>query len=317
MTEKKKKNLINAAEGNSRLEKPTVDEEKTDDGNREYKSDLFSLLMSEKKYALEVYNAVNGSSYDDPEMIEIITLEHGVSLSVRNDAAFILDMNVNYYEHQSSYNPNMPLRYLIYYATDIKKKINKERKNLFGRTLINIPTPHFVVFYNGKEKRPEVEFNKLSDSFEKRTENPELDLTVTTYNINPGFNEDMMNKSEVLTGYTYLVECVRILEKIYELKTAIAKAIDECIEKGYLKEFLIEHRSEVEKNMVLDFTFEKQLELTREEERELGRREGVEQGIKQERINTEQAEMKAEQEKKRADALEEEVRKLKEMLNMN
>ena len=255
MAEKKKKNTFNVAKGNS-----IIEDERTDDGNREYKSDLFSLLLSEKKYALEVYNAVNGSDYDDPEMIEIITLEHGVSLSVRNDASFILDMNVNYYEHQSSYNPNMPLRYLIYYATDIKKKINKERKNLFGRTLINIPTPHFVVFYNGKEKRPEVEFNKLSDSFEKRTENPELDLTVTTYNINPGFNEDMMSKSEVLTGYTYLVECVRNLEKKYELKTAIAKAIDECIEKGYLKEFLIEHRSEVEKNMVLDFTFAMQMD---------------------------------------------------------
>ena len=120
---------------------------KKHNGNREYKSDLFSMLMHEKKYALETYNAINNSDYKDPEAIEIITLEHGVSLSIRNDASFILDMSANYYEHQSTYSPNMPLRNLLYYTEDVRRWIRKEEKNIYGRSTIPVPTPHFVVFY--------------------------------------------------------------------------------------------------------------------------------------------------------------------------
>ena len=108
--------------------------------NREVKSDVFSMLMENKEYALQVYNAVNDSDYDDPEQIEIYTLEKGISLSLRNDASFIVDMNLNLYEHQSTYNPNMPLRSLIY-LTDIIKTYVKDQ-DIFGRRRVMIPTPH-------------------------------------------------------------------------------------------------------------------------------------------------------------------------------
>ena len=75
--------------------------------NREYKSDVFSMLMEDKANALEVYNALNGSSYDDPDQIEIVTLQNAISLSIRNDAAFIVDTDINFYEHQSSFNPKL------------------------------------------------------------------------------------------------------------------------------------------------------------------------------------------------------------------
>ena len=81
-------------------------------GNRQYKSDVFSMLLEEPKNALEVFNAVNGTDYADPSMVEIYLLDKGVSLSIYNDASFILDMNLSLYEHQSTYNPNIPLRNL-------------------------------------------------------------------------------------------------------------------------------------------------------------------------------------------------------------
>ena len=84
--------------------------------NREYKSDVFSMLMEDKAYALEVYNALNGSDYTDPEEVELVQLEKGVSLSIRNDASYIIDMNFNFYEHQSTYSGNMPLRSMIYFV---------------------------------------------------------------------------------------------------------------------------------------------------------------------------------------------------------
>jgi len=267
-------------------------------GNGEYKSDLFSLLMQEKEYALDTYNAVNDSDYDNPEEIQIITLEHGVSLSIRNDASFILDMSANYYEHQSGYNPNMPLRNLLYFAEDIKQNVEKKKRNLYGSIRIKIPTPHFVVFYNGTADRPETEYQKLSESYYKQTVEAELELVCKVININPGKNPEMMSKAKVLTGYTTLVEKVRENQGLgMTLRNAIHKAIDDCIRDGILDEFLKKKRYEVEKTMNLDFTFKRQLELTAEEEYAAGFEAGIQQ------------------EKERADALEEEIAKLKKVMS--
>ena len=272
-------------------------------GNREYKSDLFSMLMQEKPYALETYNAVNHSDYKDPEEIEIITLEHGVSLSMRNDAAFILDMTANYYEHQSTVNPNMPLRNLIYYSEDMKHWVDRQKKNLYGRGKVVIPTPHFVVFYNGKEEIPDSVSLKLSDSFSKYCDEPELELKCSVININPGHNDEILQRAPALSGYMMLVGFVREYHSEMNLEDAIHKAVDECIKQGILKDFLERRRSEVEKTMTLDFTFERQLELTARDEREAGRLEGIK----------EQSSL-TEKERKRADAAEAEVKRLREEL---
>ena len=139
-------------------------------GNREYKSDVFSMLMQDKERALQLYNAMNGSSYDNPEDVEIVIHDGGISLSVRNDASFIVDARLSIYEHQSTVCPNMPVRSLIYFSVILsdmlsdKKKGTKKGKNIYGRRLVKIPTPHFVVFYNGEEEQPEVQELKLSDS---------------------------------------------------------------------------------------------------------------------------------------------------------
>ena len=129
--------------------------------NREYKSDVFSMLMEDKANALEVYNALNGSDYTDPKEVEIVHLEKGVSLSIRNDASYIIDMNFSFYEHQSTYNRNMPLRSMIYFVNALDDWLKENEHDLFSRKRIMIPTPHFVVFYNGTEKRPEYEEMRL------------------------------------------------------------------------------------------------------------------------------------------------------------
>ena len=82
-------------------------------GNREYKSDVFSMLMEDKKNALSVYNVLNGTNHTNPDDLEICTLDKGVSLTVRNDAAFVVDAALSIYEHQSTICPNMPVRNLI------------------------------------------------------------------------------------------------------------------------------------------------------------------------------------------------------------
>ncbi len=249
-------------------------------GNREYKSDVFSMLMEDRKNALQLYNAMNGSDYSDPEMVEICNLDKGVSLTVRNDAAFVLDMSLSVYEHQSTICPNMPVRSLVYFTTILRDMI--KNRNIYGRSLVKIPTPKFAVFYNGEEEQPEHYDMKLSDAFEHPVEKPEIELICRVYNINYGRNRELLDRCPVLREYMAFVDYVREnhRENRYEdLSDAIERAIDRCIKEDILKDFLIEHRSEVVKVMQLDYTFDRQITLEREESRQEGFSEGHEDGL--------------------------------------
>ena len=271
-------------------------------GNREYKSDVISMMLQIPEYALDVYNAMNDSAYTDPDMIQIMRLENGISLSIRNDASFFISNYLNLYEHQSTYSPNAPLRFLIYLTSLLKKMIGK--RDLYGRKRVQIATPHFAVFYNGTEKRAEKEVLKLSDAFINQTDTPEIELTVTVYNINPDNNTQLLAKSKVLSGYMIFVNRVREIleyqnkiaqnaseydEAAYEedLETAINEAIDYCIEHYIMETFFRKNRSEVTKSMVLDYTWERREELIRAEEYEDGKRDGYVEGEKRGRAEGE------------------------------
>ncbi len=245
------------------------------DGNREYKSDVFSMLMEDKRNALSLYNALNHSAYTNPEDVQICTLNKGISLTVRNDASFVLDSSISIYEHQSSVCPNMPLRCLIYVSNHLEKWV--KNTNIYGRKLVKIPVPKFAVFYNGKEEQPEKYEYKLSDCFEKITDEPQLELKCTVYNINKGNNAELLKKCSFLKEYMEFVDRVRYYldnDNDTDLHHAIEKAIDYCIKEGVLQEFLMTHREEVVKVTNLDYTYERQIELEREDAREEGREEG-------------------------------------------
>lgn len=250
------------------------------EGNREYKSDVFSMLMEDKGRALQLYNAVNRSDYTDPERIEFYNLDRGISLTVRNDAAFVLDMCLSVYEHQSTVCPNMPVRSLIYFSVMMKLLIHG--RNIYGRSLVKIPTPRFAVFYNGVEDQPEQYDLKLSDAFEKPMEKPEIELVCRVYNINSGKNRELLDQCPWLREYMLFVDRVRGFyreTKYKDLKSAIEKAIHCCIKESILKDFLRERRWEVVKAMTLDYTFERQIVLEREEAHEEGLEEGMEKGM--------------------------------------
>lgn len=253
-------------------------------GNKEYRSDVFSMLLQDKRRALEIYNAMNETAYDNPEQIEITTLEdRSFSLTVRNDASFVLDHHLSLYEHQSTYCPNMPLRDLIYFAAMMQKRVYARRRDLYARTLLKIPTPQFVVFYNGKESAPERYELRLSDAFEKKTDTPQLELVCKVYNTNKGNNEEFLTKCPTLRDYMYFIDAVREYHAendFADLERAIDLAISQCIRENVLKEFLIEHRMEVTHMMTMDYTFERRLEFQREEAIEKGREEGKKELIR-------------------------------------
>ena len=236
---------------------------------RNYKDTIFRMLFKDKDNLLSLYNALNKTDYTDVEGLEITTLEHAVYMNYKNDVSFVFDFELMLYEHQSTINPNMPLRDLFYVA-DILQKRNYS-KDLYGSKLIRIPSLRFVVFYNGADRQPERQTLKLSDAYEKRLENPELELTVAVYNINYGCNEEIMDACRTLKEYALYVEQVRAYAKQMPLAEAVEKAVDYCIKADILSEFLRKNRAEVIMLSIFEYDEEAHHKLLYEE--------GVEDGL--------------------------------------
>ena len=113
-----------------------------------YKDRLFSFLFGSeehKDWTLSLYNAVNGSNYTDAEQIDITTIRQVLYLGMHNDVSFMIAGELNMYEQQSTYNPNMPLRMLQYAGNLFEQDLTKRRKNKYSKSLIELPVPKLVV----------------------------------------------------------------------------------------------------------------------------------------------------------------------------
>ena len=246
---------------------------------RNYKDTIFRMLFKDKENLLSLYNALNDTAYTDVSGLEITTLENAVYMNYKNDVSFVFDSELMLYEHQSTMNPNMPLRDLFYVSDTLHKKTSS--KDLYGKNLIKIPAPRFVVFYNGVTYQPDVQTLKLSNAYEKQQETPELELTVTVYNINRGYNEELMNACRALREYAMYVEHVRTYAKQMPLADAVEKAVDYCIEADILSEFLRKNRAEAIKMSIYEYDEELHFRTLREEGREEGLAAGLAEGLEQ------------------------------------
>ena len=242
--------------------------------NRTYKARLFEMVFSEKQELLELYNAMNGTDYKNPELLQINTLENAIYMSMHNDLSFIIDSRLNLYEHQSTYSPNLPLRCLMY-VSDLYSEI-VDSENLYGKKRIEIPSPRFVVFYNGAEERPDKELLALSNLFSVKDEEISLELKAIMLNINPGHNAGLLNACKVLRDYSEYTYRVRFYAKEMRLEDAVERAITECINDNILKDFLRKYRAEAKKVSIYEYDEERHMRQTREE----GFEEGQEIGIR-------------------------------------
>ena len=243
---------------------------------REYKDTVFRMLFGKKKNLLELYNGLNGTDYQNEEELEIYTLENAVYMGMKNDVSFLLMSELNLYEHQASWKPNMPLRDLLYIARQYEKYVMG--KSLYSGRLLKIPTPNFVVFYNGTNAQPESRILKLSDSFETKTDDPNLELKVLQLNINTGKNQPLMERCRTLKEYSQYVACVRKHTKSEPIAEAVDHAVTECIQQGILRDFLQEQRAEVVAMSIFEYDEEEEKRKLREEEFEYGKEEGRNEG---------------------------------------
>ena len=255
---------------------------------RNYKDTVSRMLFQKLENALSLYNALNGTSYTDASQITFNMLDNASYMGMQNDISFLIMNEVNLYEHQSTYNLNMPLRDLFYVAELLQVYVKDQ--SLYSSKLIKLPTPHFVVFYNGVESKPERQVLKLSEAFEVPTKDPELELKVTILNINPEMNEELKEKCPILKQYTQYVEQVRYNSVGMPLEQAVEAAIEYCIRHDILKDFLLKQRAEVVKMSIFEYDEEREMELIRRDEREIGKeigqKLGEEIGAEKERENT-------------------------------
>ena len=246
---------------------------------RTYKDTVFRMLFSEKENLLSLYNAVNGTDYKHPEDLEINTLENAIYMNMKNDISFVCGFYLDLYEHQSTYNRNMPLRNLFYIARLLEKHIRKD--SIYSSKLLRIPSPRFLVFYNGTEHQPERQVLRLSDSYWRREEEPCLELKVLMLNINAGKNQKLKDACPVLKEYMVYIGKVREYLKEQELPKAVEMAVDECIKEGVLSEFLSRNRAEAIQMSIFEYDEERELAIIRRDERDIGVAQGIEQGIEQ------------------------------------
>ena len=226
--------------------------EKKDNVTSKFKDNVFCMLYRDKKNLLELYNALNNSAYTNVDDLQVTTLNGGSYMKYKNDASFLLCMSLYMFEQQSSKNPNMPLRFL-HYVSDVFRELFSNSM-LHRRSMIKIPVPHFVTFYNGLEKWVEDEDEiRLSDMYEIPTDNPELELKVRVININEDVH--ILNKCKTLRDYMTFVNKVRFKMGVEgdNVRIAVTEAMNECIDEDILVDFFEQHREEVVEVSIYDY----------------------------------------------------------------
>ena len=243
--------------------------------NRKYKDRLFRYIFGaeeNKHYLLSLYNAINGSDYDDVDEIEITTLDDVIYMKQKNDISFLINSELNLYEQQSTYNPNIPLRGMLYFSDLCRQYMSGKKQDLYSSRIVKLPTPQYVVFYNGESERPDKIELKLSEAFEIPEKGRGYEWTAYMLNINIGHNRILLEKCRALYEYSSYVKMVREFSKNMSMETAVNEAVNKAIEAGYLDGFFRKHRGEVFNMTLTEFNEAEFIENRREEGREEGRK---------------------------------------------
>ena len=248
--------------------------------NRSYKDRLFKIIFEDKKELLSLYNALTGKNYQNPDELEINTIDDVIYMHLKNDMSFILDDWQNLFEQQSTFNPNQPLRGFFYFADLYKVKYFG--KKIYSTRLLKIPTPQYIVFYNGTTSMPDRKELRLSDAFQQPTVQPDIEVVAHMLNINYGHNKELMERCQKLKEYAQFIDIIRHYLKENEHwsnEQAISKAIDDCIKNNILRDILQKERLRVMASILSEFDEVGYKEMIRQEAYEDAYEEAYEEGV--------------------------------------
>ncbi len=237
------------------------------EANREYRDRLFKFIFGNpqnRAWTLSLYNAVNGTAYTDAESIRLTTIEDAVYMNMKNDVSFLVANIMNFYEQQSSFNPNMPMRFLIYAGMVYSKYIEQtDSYHQYSTSQQKAPTPKCICFYNGKQEKEDRVILSLKDAFD---EEADIEVKVTMLNINFGRNRELMDACQPLKEYAWFVSKVNENQKeLNDLEAAVDLAIDQMPEEYQIRAFLMENRAEVKRMCITEYNEAKTLADEREE----------------------------------------------------
>ena len=249
---------------------------KLTEANRLYKDRVFKFIFGNpenKEWTLSLYNAVNGSNYSNPDDIQFNTIEDAVYMSMKNDVSFIILDEMNLWEHQSSFNPNMPMRFLTYGTQLYEKYTATSGYYKFSRKLQRLPKPHCICFYNGTKEQPEQQVLKLSDAFGGEGD---IEVKVKMLNVNYGKNRALLETCQPLREYAWLVDRVREHQRVLQnLEAAVDASIDEMPDSFVIRTLIEAHRAGVKKMFLTEYDEEKM----KEQERKEAFADGVDAGV--------------------------------------
>ena len=248
--------------------------------NRTYKDRLFKIIFEDKKELLSLYNALTGKNYQNPDELEINTIDDVIYMHLKNDMPFILDDWQNLFEQQSTFNPNQPLRGFFYFADLYKVKYFG--KKIYSTRLLKIPTPQYIVFYNGTTSMPDRKELRLSDAFQQPTAQPDIEVVAHMLNINYGHNKELMERCRKLKEYAQFIDIIRHYlreNKQWSNEQAISKAIDDCIQNNILRDILQKERLRVMASILSEFDEVGYKEMIRQEAYEDAYEEAYEEGV--------------------------------------
>lgn len=235
---------------------------------RDLKNSFFVKVFGaseHKHYLLSLFNALNNTNYAEGTEIELNTIEDVIYMGIKNDVSCIIDNNMSLIEHQSSVNPNMPLRGLMYFGRLYEKYVKQNERNIYGSRLIKLPTPSYFVLYNGAKYLPDRSELRLSSSFIHEGASQNFEWTATVLNINIGNNERLLKSCEVLKEYSTFFEEIRInIAADMKKEEAIKNAIDDFISRGcMLSDYLLRHKAEVEGMLLTEYNEQETMAMFR------------------------------------------------------
>jgi predicted transposase YdaD len=241
--------------------------------NRGYKDGVFRTLFNEPEAAAELYSAFSGKACLARD-VRIETLSDALFRNFMNDVAFrVKDRVVVFAEHQSTLNPNMPLRMAIYFGRIYERFLDPEI--LYSSKAQKLPTPEFIVLYNGEDEIGEDLEYRLSDLFAAKPGFGRMEIAARVYNINHGHNQQLQQRSKTLSDYSLFIElCRQRNRELRDWKRAVVETVRHCVANGILEEYLRKHGSEVINMLTAEFTHEDHIKLVAKEARE----DGIEQG---------------------------------------
>lgn len=240
---------------------------------RDYKDRLFCYIFRDKNDLLDLYNAIQGTNYTNPDDFQVVTMEDVIYMKMQNDISFIIGGKLNLYEHQSTLNYNMPLRGLFYFSQQYQGILSKEKSKIYQKKMIKIPTPEYIVFYNGPDEMDEESELYLSDAFHDGRGSGCLECKCRVLNINRGQNAEIMSKCKRLADYSEFTSTIQEYRANgCSNENAVQAAIDDCIERGILSDILSREKTEVIHMILTEYNEKKHMKYVYEDGLMDGRR---------------------------------------------